>query len=1064
MDKHKIWSSLALALTLALVLFGSPRIAQAQEATVVGRIQDPSGAVMPGVQVEMKFLSTNDVFRAVTTATGDYTLSNLRVGAYEIQASAAGFRTEVRTGITLEIGRAYRFDFALTVSQVAERVEVTSEAPLLNTEKPEVATVIDNTKIQELPLNGRDVVGALTSLVPGVAPVRGCKIGICPQLPGSYNLNGMRQQDTLVLVDGSMLSQNNGAMTYIQAPDSTQEFEVKTSLYGAEYGNRPGGVISVVTKSGTNTLHGTLFEFLRNNKLDARNFFDRERRPPFKQNQYGATVGGPVYLPGVFNGKDKAWFFFSWQGQRQRKFQSFTGIVPTADEKAGRFSSPIIDPLSRQPFANNTIPANRINDVSRRFLVFWPDPNTPGALNFTCPACAVKDDRAQVIAKTDFKTSNANRFSGRFIWDSFPIRQLNPIQIFTRVDPLSTWAGNFVNTHTFSPTVVNEFGVHYFKRPYSPGRGTQSASPKDFNRSLGLPNFPRSAADLNKGVLGLSVPGYLALGDAFWYGQAPIGNFPEIKENLSFYKGSHSLKTGYQLRRNFSYNQFSSSSSVNFSDRYTGNAFADFLLGFPTSTTLGADLYWGDLTQMTHSFYLQDDWKATSKLTVNLGVRYEYRGPWEDRSGLSSNFNLRTGQIDPPYVERADLPAGQTGRYQANVPLVTFSKRGILPRIGLAYRLTPKTVVRSGYGAYGNEPYFAGYWNLGGNPRQNAVIANFFGDLATPTLSLSNPFPVTAAATPLFSPIGIQSPFPMMVVHQWGLSVQRELSRNTSFEVAYQGHHSLHEFTSNDVNAATPGPGALQARRRFPAFASIQMWLGNGDSNYNALEVKLQRRPGPDGLSLLLAYTFSKVIDISSSGGETISPNVSRSLNRGMGEGSVPGRLVLTPGYRSPFGPGRKFLTDNPLGHVLGGWTVWGVLTLAAGDYLTASMPSDSLNVGSTASFRPNVLRDPNMPASERTPQRWFDTSAFVTPPPFTYGNAGRGIVKGPNVRNLDLGLLRDFKLYERMTLQFRFEAFNLTNHTNFVGPGTTFATGGFGVIGRAYESRDLQFGLKLLF
>lgn len=1052
---------------LASIILGSSMIAEAQvaQASVVGRVQDASGAVMPGVQVQMRLVSTNEVFRTVTTATGDYTLPNLPVGPYELQASGTGFRTEVRTGITLEVGRTYRIDFTLAVSQVAERIEVTAEAPLLTTEKPEVSTVIDNTKIVELPLNGRDVVGALTSLVPGVTPARGAKIGISGLLPGSYNINGMRVQDTLVLVDGSMLSQNNGAMTYIQGPDSTQEFEVKTSLYGAEYGNRPGGVISVVTKSGTNTLHGSLFDFLRNNKLDARNFFDRGPRPPFKQNQYGATVGGPVYFPGVFNGKDKAWFFFSWQGQRQRKFQSFTGIVPTADQKSGRFTSTIIDPVNRQPFANNTIPANRINGIATRFLGFWPEPNTPGALNFTCSTCTVKDDRAQVIAKTDFKTSNTNRFSGRFIWDSFPIRQLNAIQLFSRVDPLGTWAANLVNTHTFGPTVVNEFGVHYFRRPYSPGRGSPSASPKDFNRTLGLPNFPRSQADVNKGVMGLSVPGFLPLGDAFWYGQAPIGNFPEIKENLSFYRGAHSFKTGYQLRRNFSFNQFSSSSSVTFSSRYTGNAFADFLLGYPTSSTLGADSFWGDLSQVTHSFYIQDDWKATSKLTVNLGVRYEYRGAWEDHSGLSSNFNIRTGQIDPPYVFDPNLPAGQTGRYQANVPLVEFSKRGILPRIGLAYRLTPKTVIRSGYGAYGNEPYFAGYWNLGGNPRQNAVVQNFFGDLATPTLSLSNPFPVSAAGPGgLLSPIGIESPMPMMVVHQWGLSVQRELSRNTAFEIGYQGHRSLHEFTTNNINDATPGAGPLQARRRYPAFSSIQMWLGNGDASYNALEAKLQRRPGPEGLSLLVAYTFSKVIDITSSGGEAISPNVSRSFNRGMGEGSVPGRLVVTPAYRSPFGRGRKFLTDSPLGKVLGDWTVLGVLTLGAGDYLTASMPSDSLNVGSTASFRPDVLRDPNMPASQRTPQRWFDTSAFVTPPPFTYGNAGRSIIKGPNVRNLDLALLRDFKLHERLTMQFRFEAFNITNHTNFVGPGTTFATGSFGVIGRAYESRDLQFGLKIIF
>jgi outer membrane receptor protein involved in Fe transport len=1046
------------------VLIGSPRIAPAQvaEATVVGRIQDPSGAVMPQVEVQMKRVSTNEVFSTRTTDTGDYTISNLPVGTYEMQVSIPGFRTEVRTGITLEVGRTYRFDFALTISQVAERTEVVAEAPVLKTESPEVSQVIDNTKIVDLPLNGRDVVGSLASLAPGISPAKGARVGA--NTFGNYNIRGMRTQDTMVMVDGSMMSQNNGQMTYIQSPDSTQEFEIKTGLYGAEYGVRPGGVISVVTKSGTNELHGTAFEFLRNAKVDARNFFDRGSRPPYKRNQFGATLGGPIYVPRLFKGKDKAWFFFSWQGQRQRQFQSFTGIVPTAAQKAGIFSSAINDPLTGQPFENNTIPAQRISDVSKRFLGFWPDSNTAGALNYTCPVCAVKDDRHQVIAKGDFKTSANDRWSARFIYDYFPIRQTPTIQLFARVDPLATWAQNITNTHTFRNTIVNEFSVHYFKRPYSPGGGSPSGSPQDFDRSLGLPNFPRSVAD-GGGVLKVNVPGLLPLGDATYTGKAPIGDWPEIKENLAFYKGSHSFKAGYQLRRNFSFNTFSQRSSLTFSSRYTGNAFADFLLGDLTSSTLGADTFFGDLSQVTHSVYLQDDWKATSKLNVNLGLRYEYRGSWEDHSGFSSNFNLATGQLDPPFVPNPALPIGQTGRYQANVPLVQMSKKSILPRVGLAYRLARKTVIRAGYGAYSNEPYFNGYWQLGGNPRQNAVLGNFFADLATPTLSLSNPFPVSSTAAPLLSPYGIQNPLPQMVVHSWGLSVQQELSPNTSIEIGYQGSRTLHEFTLNDINAATPGAGPLQQRRPYPAFSYITMWLANGDAHYNGLEVKLQRRASRDGLSLLVAYTFSKSIDITSCGTcEQISRNLPTRLNRGMGDGSVPGRLVVTPGYQSPFGPGKTFLTNSPFGHVLGGWIVFGILTMQAGDYSTANMPSDSLNVGSTASFRPNVLADPNLPASQRTPQHWFATSSFVTPPPFTYGNAGRNIIKGPNVRNLDLALLRDFKLYERMTLQARFEAFNSTNHTNFQDPGTTFATGGFGVIGGAYESRDLQFGLKLVF
>jgi outer membrane receptor protein involved in Fe transport len=1047
---------------ILLVLCGWPQISSAQvaQATVVGRIQDSSGAVIPNVPVELRRVSTNERFRAVTTDTGDYSISNLPVGSYELQASAPGMRPEVRRGLTLEVGRTYRMDFTLTVGDVSQTVEVTSQAPLLNTEKSDISQVIDNEKIVNLPLNGRDVVGSLAALAPGITPARGARVGA--NTFGSYNIRGMRVEDTLVLVDGSMLSQNNGAMTYVQGPDSTQEFEIKTGLYGAEYGIRPGGVISLVTKSGTNEVHGTVYNFMRDQALDAKNYFNRGANPEFNRNQYGATIGGPIYLPRLLNGKDKAWFFFSFQGQKQKQFSSFSGTVPTPDQKRGIFTTPIRDPLTGANFANNTIPDARINPIARQFLDFWPDPNTPGALNYSCLTCSLKDDRSQVIAKADFVTSTKDRWSSRFLWDTFPIRTENPIQMFSRIDPLGTWAFNLVNTHIFSPTVVNELGFHYFRRPYSPGLGDPSGSPQDFDKNLGLPDFPRSAADAH-GVLGLSIPGYLALGDKTFTGEAPIGNY-QLKNNLSFYRGSHALKAGYEWRRNFTFNTFSQRSSVTFSSRYTGNAFADFLLGHLTSSTLGADSFWGDLGQDTHAFYIQDDWKATDKMTVNLGLRYEYRGPWSDHSGLSSNFNLQTGQLDPPYVETTLAP-GETGRYEADVPLVEFSKLSILPRLGLSYSLTPKTVVRTGYGIYANEPYFNQYWFLGGNPRQNAVLRSAFSDVTTPNLSLSDPFSVSeTTGSSFFSLSGIQGSLPQINVHQWGFSVQQQLSSRDAVEIGYQGSLSVNQLNLVKVNDASPGPGSLQARRPYPQYGNIDMILANGRATYHGLEAKYQRRPGADGLSLLVAYTFSKSIDRGSSGREAISPNVSETFNQGPGDGSIPGRLVITPGYRSPFGPGGRFLKDGVAGHILGNWSILGTFVWQAGSYLSAVMPSDSLNVGSTASFRPDLIGDPELSGSQRSIQRWFDTAAFAAPAPYTYGNAPRGIVRGPSIMNLDMGLLRDFAIHKSMNMQFRFEAFNVTNHPNFRDPGMVFGTSGFGVIGSAYDARSLQFGLKFIY
>lgn len=1049
-----------VAKIFALILCGFCSATQAQvaQSTVVGRIQDTTGAVIPNVQVGMTRVSTGEVFKSITGQTGDYTIPNLPVGTYELRTSAEGFRSEVRTGLTLEVGRTYRFDFNLSPGQVMQVTEVTAEAPLLNTESPEASQVIDNEKIVDLPLNGRDVVGSLAALAPGITPAPGAKVGA--NTFGAYNIRGNRVEDTLVLVDGSMLSQDNGVMTYVQGPDSVQEFEIKTGLYGAEYGIRPGGVISFVTKSGTNTLHGTAYDFIRNAALDAKNYFNRGERPPFQRNQYGVTAGGPIYIPGVFNGKDKAWWFFSFQGQKQREFSPLTGVVPTEDQKNGIFTGTVIDPETGQPFPDNTIPADRINPISQQFLQFWPASNTGGTLNFTCTTCTLKDDRAQTIAKVDFKTSESDRWSARFIWDSFPIRHVNPIQIFSRIDPLSTWAQNLVNTHTFSRTVVNEAGIHYFRRPYSPGLGNPSGSPQDFDRNLGLPAFPRSESDA-QGVLDLSVPGYLGVGDSYWHGAAPIGNW-EIKDQLSVVKGSHSLKFGYEWRRNFTHNTFSQRGSVTFSSRYTGDAFADYLLGYVTSATLGADTYYGVLDQGSHFLYVQDAWRASNKLTVDLGLRYEKRNPWRDSGGYSANFNPTTGLLEPPYQDVVP-PAGQTGRYAPNVPLVSFSPKMVLPRIGLAYAATTKTVIRAGFGIYGNEPYFNQYWFLGGNPRANATLATANGDLLTPTLSMSDPFSA-AASSNIFTLYGIQSPLPQQTVQEWGISVQQQISQNDLIDISYQGTHSLHQVNLVDINDAPPSPDPIQPRRPYPQYGYIGQIFANGTSKYNGLEAKYQRRPGESGLSLLVAFTYAKSWDDASGGREATSPYVPAGFNWGRGQASIPGRLAITPGYRSPFGPRGRHLTSGPAGKILGDWSLLGIYSWQAGGYITAVMPSDSLNTGSTASFRPDVAGDPNLSGDGRTLQKWFDTDAFSAPAPFTYGNAKRGIIQGPGLSNLDLALLRDFRATERMTIQFRAEAFNVLNHANFLDPGTAFGTAGFGVIGSAYDARELQFALKIVY
>ena len=888
--------------------------AQVYTASIVGRVQDSSGAIIPGAEVHAKRVSTNEVFSAITTDTGDYRIVNLPIDSYEVRSTMAGFKTEVRSEVKLEVGRTVRIDFNLTVGQLSESVEIKASVPVLQTESPETGQLIDNTKINGLPLNQRDVLGALGGLSPGVAPARGSRLGNGI----AFTVRGQRQSDNIVLLDGAIVNNGNNSVWFFTNPDAVQEYEIKTGLYGADYGIKPGGQFSVVTKSGTNSLHGTIFEYLRNDNLDARNFFDVGDRPEFKRNQFGATLGGPVYIPKLFNGKDKMWFFFSYSGERIRRFQSLTGMMPTVNEKRGIFSSPITDPLTGQPFDSNTIPTSRINPVSTKLLPFWPDPNTASGrgFNFTSPNSTQDVDNNQVIAKGDLKWSDTNRWSGRFLYSSFPVVSSNVIQTFSRNDRLANYAGSVSNIRTFKGRIINDFTYQAYLRPYNPGasaNGTDSLTDLrgGFGTSLAIPNFPIFPSDVD-GVPTTSVTNFSGIGDSTFVGPTTELTW-EARDNVSFDKGAHSFKVGYHYKRYGSSDSLDRRSTFTFIPRYTGNAFADFLLGYPSQTSIGGEAFRGYYFFPGHHFFFQDSWKVARRLTMNLGLRYEYRGPWRDTRGFFSNFDPETGQLFPP-LQNKPLQPYESGKREPNVPLVSVSKNGWLPRFGLAYRLTEKTVIRGGYGAYGNEMIVGMIDSAGGNPRPNAGSQVFLSDATRPTISLSDPFnpAVQAPGTGTPNIVAVQRELPQTIVHSWGVSIQQELTPGTVFEIGYQGSHTVHDFTVVSFNDATPGTTPREQRRPYPQYQTINMVLGNGDNRHNGLEVKIERRPGPSGLSMLLAYTWAKTLD--TVGGRAgvpgdprgISRNLSLKDNRGLAEGNIPSRLSFMTGYELPFGPGKQ--------------------------------------------------------------------------------------------------------------------------------------------------------------
>jgi hypothetical protein len=447
---------------------------QIEKASVVGRVSDATGASAPGATIEIVRLATNEVHRAVSTSTGDYTIVELAAGDYELRASLSGFKTFVRTGVRLETGRAHRIDVALEVGQTSERVEVTAAAPLLRTESPEIGDLIDNSKVMQLPVRSRDYL-AFTGLLPGVAPSRGSLGGGGLDTQG-FNVLGQRRSDNLVFLDGGTFTQSNGVTTFFPNLDALQEVEIKTGLYGAEFGVKPGAQILAVTKSGGNAVHGSLFEYYRNNNFNARNFFDPGPPAVFKQHTFGATVGGPIFVPHVFNGKNKAWFFGGYNGLRLAAVQSLTGVVATEAQKSGVFPSTIKDPLSGQPFPNSTIPISRINAAAKQLIQFWPEPNTAGrGFNFTSPNSTANNRTDQYVIRVDFNISAADHWSARFIHDYTPSVSPNAIQTFLTSSPLYSWGQSIGNTRTFGAAVVNEFGVHNFRRPsYSSPPALQS--------------------------------------------------------------------------------------------------------------------------------------------------------------------------------------------------------------------------------------------------------------------------------------------------------------------------------------------------------------------------------------------------------------------------------------------------------------------------------------------------------------------------------------------------------------------------------------------------------------
>jgi len=1114
---------LCLLLASAPLLYGQG----GASGTIIGFVKDASGAIVPDATVSIRNLDTNLTKTDKSGESGEYSFTYLPPGNYEIRATKTGFRASVIPRVKLDTGATYRADVSVQVGEVTESVEVEASAPMIQTEEASVGHLVEQKRIVELPLNGRKF-EQLQILSPGSVNAfnhqtsagldGGASALQSTSQPTAIATNGSRANQTLILVDGGSVVNNFGRTATVSPnPDEITEFRVTSSNFSAEYGYG-SNVVSVSTRSGTNGLHGTLWEFLRNQNLDARNFFAASAEPR-KRNQFGAAAGGPVLIPHVYNGKDRTFWFFNFEGQRERLGRTIISSVPTARMRGGDLSElpvRIYDPMTtrrdpssptgfvRDPFPGNVIPAGRLDQaVGQRFLEWIPLPNQPGFANNYRFTTSEINDYEHYSFRGDHRLTDKDllTFRGSFQPSKFPYSTgpygpavKPPYEVGTA--PKQGAGSSYVLgwTRTISPSTLSDTRIAFARVSNQIQNKAVIPGGTDWTTTAGIQGFGPGVSDLYPSLPNLSYAGFTGLPSNGGFGLADFGNNWEYAANFTFIRGKHSIKTGYAHRRwqqnlttwgqgagTFSY---TGEYTVNPASRAgTGSGLADYLLSLPFSAGRYIPLGWFYEQMRNHWLYVQDDIKVTRKLTVNLGLRYELNFPTQEKNGSLGSFDPsgRGGKGAIVVVSEEALQKGVALHPATRLSLSTYrpliqtakelgireeslrvlGKKSFAPRFGLAYQITDKTVVRAGYGIF--------YIQLDGN-RESEFISPPFIVRESGLLNQvdANGVPQRTTQTIL---AGAQfSPRPNLLAHspydgnfgysqEWNFFLQRALPSNFVIDAGYVGNRGNRLQQSRPLNVPRPGPGAVDPRRPFPEFNSITFSEQSGYSIYHAFQVKLEKRFSA-GLSMSLAYTRSKLIDLNTGNTSVGFDPYNLRADRGLADYDSPNIFSGSVVYELPF---LRHAPQRIVRATLGGWTTTTLITASNGYPFTPSWSGDTGNRGSSS--RPDRVCSGQL--SNPTRERWFDTSCFVTPTsqgPFSIGNSGRNILRGPRLFNWDFGLYKDFQFAEQKRLQFRSEFFNFTNTTNFGLPAATINSGTPGVITSAGPARIIQFGLKLYF
>ena len=1054
---------------------------------IVGTVMDPSGAAVPNAKVRATNTQTGVGRDAVTGESGTFAILSLIPGTYNVEVTSPNFQRQVQENLRLEVAGALNLSFMLTVGQVTETVNVQAEAELLQSTEGTIATTIENAKVVELPLNGRNF-NNLVRLTPGAT--RGANGGGPTLNAQTWAVTGSRSDNANYTLDGTY---NNGTFfkTAAIAPsiDAIQEFKIQTNT-SARYGAAAGANINVSIKSGTNDYHGTLYEFLRNSKMDSRSYF-AARRPDFKFNQFGFTLGGPIQIPKIYNGRNRTFFFFNYEGfqQRQEVVQNIT--IPTNAWRSGDLSRnlngvdplpPIFDPYTerqtgvdaqgraiytRDRFPNNQIPLNRMPPYVRAYIDLWfPSSLQPmfalNNANYINQNQNRREDN-QTHTRIDHKFSDNNSFFGRVSWsDIFQRAPQNLPNAYQAT--YNKYVGvTLSDTHVFSPTSIMDIRVGYLRANLGQGPIHKFI---DVYRNAGLTNVPTNFRQfdfpVNFNITGVSGPGNgnLINGPDFTY----QGSFSFTKivdrHNVSFGYDYTKLRTIHDsVFLNFDFNATPTADPQNLSG--TGHPFASFLLGTLSGggrISGEADL---DIDQQLHHLWFQDDIRLTDKLTVNLGLRYEYNAWPHHRRGRMGGFDMDAGQFywtgtNPITGAAANAPGTITDPEYLN----------FAPRVGFAYRLLPRTVIRSAYGIFYNSN-FGWEWSTGrGNwpfsISDNVTGVNIPGVAPTRADQQFASFDPTQVRPTAQHTISRDLAMPYM--QNWNLGIEHQLTQSLVVELNYQGAKGTHLSSFLSTNDPPPGPGDPNLRRPYPQAGALSELKMIGTSRYNGLTAKVEQRFNR-GLTFITSYAYQKNIDLNSQFGGT-SPMDNRNIRASMGPSDFDQTHVFNSGYSWMIPTGGL---EGVLKHIVGGWQTTGIVTLETGRPFNITLAQDIANVGARGSFqRPNLVGDPFPNGWTKTygpAGLYFDPAAFAAPAAFTFGNLGRNALRGPGFKNFDLGLFKNFFISERFRLQFRGEAFNAFNNTNFSNPGTTFPSPNFGrSVGTQNAQRSIQLGLKLYF